>query len=91
MKQRIMMAVALALCSVSAFAAHERDHTSGLALQGGRAMSVREAVTAAHNFATEGHAGVRAAPGDGAARDGLSLGTPARQSVSIGGLVRLFN
>ncbi|MGF6851322.1 hypothetical protein OKW29_000208 [Paraburkholderia sp. CI3] len=86
MKKRVIIDAAVALLGGSAFAASEQNHAAALALQDGRAVSLREAVMSAHHFATESHAYAHGAPGPSTAEVATLSGASTRQSeaASIG-------
>ncbi|MGF6955273.1 hypothetical protein [Paraburkholderia youngii] len=60
MNQKIILAMAFGLLGTSAFATPTVNRDSALAMQGGRAMSLREAVMSAHSFTTGSRPGERA-------------------------------
>ena len=64
MKHNFVVATVLALCGASAFAAYDGDREAALALQGGRGMSLREAVMATHSFGVQNPAARHAIPAD---------------------------
>jgi hypothetical protein len=81
MKQKIMLAVSFAAFSTPAFCAPALNRESAFAMQGGRAMSVREAVTSTHSFAVEKRDDVRMEK-ERQGTYGLREGGPSRHADS---------